>query len=276
MKHTFARIIHHILLMLGIYAVLLTGIAAFTLSAKADNNAMVRVVHASPDAGKVDVFVDGNKLLDNFDFATVTDYVPLSAGSHKIQVAPAGKGADAAVITQTVSANAGVMYSVAALGTKDSGFSLQAFVDDSRVPAGSATVRVYHLSSNAGPVDIETGGNKVITALNYQNASDYLSVPPGDYTFNVTATQANATVPVKATLKDGSFNSVFAVGLYKGTPELKFVLASVAGTPGMPQTGSDPNAVPASTPLLPWLGGIALLLFGIALTVRHFAVARQK
>ncbi|GER88235.1 cell wall anchor [Dictyobacter vulcani] len=238
--------------------------SASAFAAPADN-AFVRVVHASPAAGTVDVFVDGNKLLPNFTFGTVTGYVSVPAGAHKIQVAPAGKGADAAVINETVSVNAGVPYTVAAIGTKDTGFGLQAFADDNMLSGGMTKVRVYHLSPNAGPVNVATGGNTVITGLTYKNASDYLTVPPAAYTFNVTATQANATVPVSATLKDNTVNSVFAIGLYKGDPALKFVVGTVPGVPGMPQTGSNPNvAAPTSSnsTLLWFVGAVALLISG--------------
>ncbi|MBX5449008.1 DUF4397 domain-containing protein [Thermogemmatispora sp.] len=231
--------------------------------AAAQGNALVRVVHASPAAGSVDVFVDGGKLLSNFTFGTVTDYVSVAAGPHRIQVAPAGKGIDAAVINQTVSVDADMAYTVAAIGDSASNLGLQAFVDNNQLSSGMAKVRVYHLSPNAGPVDIATGGKTVISGLTYKNASDYLSVPPGSYTFDVTATQANATVPVSATLQSGMVYSVFAVGLYKGTPELKFVVAAVSGVPGMPNTGSDPNAMPQSTAsatALPWVVVLLALL----------------
>ncbi|GCE11896.1 DUF4397 domain-containing protein [Tengunoibacter tsumagoiensis] len=198
-------------------------------SAAPQANAFVRVVHASPDAGNVDVFVDGKSILTNFVFSTVTDYVPLAAGAHKLQVAPTGKGVGGAAITQSVSVDPGMYYTVAALGTRSSGFSLSAFVDDNRLTGGEPKVRVYHLSPNAGPVNVAVGGKTVITGLTYPKASAYLPVPAGSYTFDVTATSVNATVPVAATLKQGTVNSVFALGLYKGTPALKFVLASAKG-----------------------------------------------
>ncbi len=201
-----------------------------TSAAPADNNAFVRVVHAAPGAANVDVFVDGTALLSNFAFSTVSNYVPLPAGSHTIKVAPAGQGIAAAVITDAVVVTAGVPYTVAALGTNASTFQLQTFVDDNTAIANMAKVRVYHLSPNAGPVNVAASGVTVISGLTYPNASAYLPVPPGTYTFNVTATQANATVPVTATLKAGTVNSVFAVGLFKGQPPLTFVQASVAAT----------------------------------------------
>lgn len=254
------------------------GAQALPASASgADTMAFVRVVHASPDAGPVDVFVDGSKLLSNFQFATVTGYVGVPAGAHNIQVAPAGKGASAAVITQTVSVNAGVPYTVAALGTKSSGFSLEAFADNNLMSGGMAKVRVYHLSPDAGPVNVAVGGNTVISALTYQNASGYLTVPAGSYTFNVTATQANATVPVAATLGANMVTSVFAVGLFKGTPKLQFVAAQVAGVPGMPGTGSDPGPVTNNAPFNLWLTGLfAAAMLGVGTVTRKLVLVRQK
>lgn len=276
----FTKASRRLLVMVGVLTLLaFAGAQVLPVSAAgADNMAFVRVVHASPDAGTVDVFVDGAKLLSNFQFATVTNYVSVPAGAHKIQVAPAGKGMSAAVITQTVSVNAGVPYTVAALGTKASGFSLTAFADNNLISGGMAKVRVYHLSPDAGPVNVAVGGNTVISALTYQNASGYLTVPPGSYTFNVTATQVNATVPVAATLSANMITSVFAVGLLNGSPKLQFVAAQVAGVPGMPGTGSDPNPVTSNTQPLDLLliGLLALGLVGTGAATRKVVVARQK
>ncbi len=273
------KLIYSVTFLAGMMVFLVTSaIVSPTAFAAPAQMAFVRVVHASPAAGPVDVFVDGAKLLSNFQFATVTGYVPVPAGAHKIQVAPAGQGAGAAVITQTVSVNADVPYTVAAIGTKATGFSLAAFGDNNLISGGMTKVRVYHLSPDAGPVDVAAGGNTVISGLTYQNASAYLSVPPAAYTFKVTATQAGATVPVSATLSAGMVNSVFAVGLLKGSPKLQFVLASVSGVPGMPGTGSDPHA--SATPdnsLMPWLLGMAtVVLLSAGVAVKRLAIARQK
>ncbi len=281
-KNSFAMFVHRSTLLLGVLALLGCMVLQFTpaSAASAADMAYVRVVHAAPGAGTVDVFVDGATLLPGFTFGTVTGYVAVAAGSHKIQVAPAGKGIGASVITQTVTVSAGVPYTVAALGTAASGFSLAAFADNNLVSGNMAQVRVYHLSPDAGPVNVATGGSTVITGLTYTHASGYLSVPGGAYTFNVTATQAGATVPVSTTLTGGMVYSVFAVGLLKGTPALAFKLGAVAGVPGMPGTGSDPRPVThvgSSNPLLPWFfGALALLLLSSSVAARRFAFARQK
>jgi len=52
--------------------------------------AMVRVIHASPDAPAVDVYVDGNAVLTNVAFPAISNYLELPAGPHSVAVAPAG------------------------------------------------------------------------------------------------------------------------------------------------------------------------------------------
>ncbi|GCE10966.1 DUF4397 domain-containing protein [Tengunoibacter tsumagoiensis] len=278
MKQHLNRFFQRTALALGAF-LLMALFSTAALAAPADNNAMVRVVHASPVAGTVDVFVDGTALLPNFQFGTVTDYVPLAAGSHKIQVAPAGKGAGAAVITQDVTVQAGMLYTVAAVGNGSSDLGLQAFVDNNTVTNTMAKVRVYHLSPNAGPVNIAAGDKTVITGLTYKTASDYLTVPAGAYTFNVTATTVNATVPVPATLSANMVYSVFAVGLYNGDPALKFVVGTAKGSvvAGMPNTGNDPSIHTSNNETLPWIAGsVAAILLISAAAASRYAYTRRS
>src|SRR5579859_3389195 len=132
LKHSLATLVRGMLVVLGVLA-LAVAFMAHSGAASANSKAYVRVVHASPAAGPVDVYVDGSKLLDDFTFGSVTGYVPVSAGAHRIQVAPDGKGRGASVIDVTVTLNSGAYYTAAALGTKSSGFSLQAFADNNWV-----------------------------------------------------------------------------------------------------------------------------------------------
>lgn len=214
---------------LGILALLVCFLMQGSSAHAAALNAFVRVVHASPAAGPVDVFVDGHKLLNNFRFGTVTNYMALQAGAHKLQVTPTGKLLNAAVITQNVNVTAGVPYTVAAVGTRATGFSLVAFIDNNMSADGTTKVRVYHLSPNAGPVDVSNRTQRVITALTYDQASNYITVQPGFYTFNVRATQSGTVQPVAVTLRPRTINSVFALGELNGFPRWQFEVITVPG-----------------------------------------------
>jgi len=211
--------------------------------AHGQGTAYIRVVHAAPAAPDVDVYVDNSKLLTNFQFGQVTGYVPLAAGSHQIAVTPTGQPPSAAVIKQQVTVNAGTNYTVAAVGAQGVTPGLVAFVDDNSVASGMAKVRVYHLSGNAGPVSVATGGQTVISNLAFENASSYLSVQPGNYTFVVTLLNSGTKASLSASLSANTVTSVFAVGVAggSGATALKFATASVPGMPtAMPQTGFAP------------------------------------
>lgn len=245
-------------------------------AAPAAGNAYVRVVHAAPAAPNVDVYIDGAKLLSGFAFGTVTDYVPLAAGSHEIDVTAAGQPASSAVIKQSVTVTAGMNYTVAAIGDMGTQPALVAFADNNGVAAGMTKVRVYHLSSDAGPVSVAAGGQTVISDLAFKNASDYLTVKPGSYTFDVTLKNSGKALPLSATLTANQVVSVFAVGLANGSGDtaLKFVTKAVAGVPtGMPTTGFNPHPI-RSGGASPVSAGLVAALFALAAlaTLSVFAV----
>jgi hypothetical protein len=75
------------------------------------------------------------------------------------------------------------------------------------------------------------------------------------------------------------------VGLVNGTPAIQVVSAQANGTPGMPGTGSNPNAdaQPSSPELSPWMWGmLVILLVGLGVLslgkdiTRQIAVLRSR
>ena len=269
--HSLALVLRRISLGLGIMAL----IALFGIQAKPASAVMpafVRVVHASPDIGTADVFLDGTKLLSNFAFGTVTDYATIPPGPHKVQVALIGRGVGASVITQALSVQPGLAYTVVGLGTKAKGFSLEIFAENNQIAMGSAKVRLYHLSPGIGAVNLSVNGSAVVRGLAYEQASNYLILHPGSYTFDVIATQPNTTLPVSAALEANMVTSIFVVGMFNGTPQLQFITTQVPGLPRMPATGSDPHATSTrmnSYPWAPWLFGVLVLLMGGAVVASH-------
>ena len=263
----------------GVFALL----AVFCLQASpvsAESPSFVRIIHAAPGIGTADVFVDGTVLLSSFQFASVTGYATVPPGPHKVQIALVGKGSGASVITQTLAVSPGAAFTVAALGTQSSGFSLVVFTDNNQIASGQAKVRFYHLSPDIGSVNVSNGGSTVVSGLDYPQASNYLTMRTGAYTFDMSATQSNVTLPVSATLQSNMVTSVFAVGMANGTPPAQIVTAQTTGLPGSPNTGSDPNpsAAPGSSqsPML-WLFGVfALVVFGFGALTRRLANAHRR
>jgi sortase (surface protein transpeptidase) len=243
---------------------LLLGIQPLPASASAVSPSFVRIIDTSPDVGIVAVFVDGAKFLENVQFATVTDYLQLPAGSHKVQAALIGKGGSSTAIGQTLSVQAGAAYTVAALGTKATGYSLKVFVDNNLMAAGMAKVRFYDLSPRSYTLSIAIGFNRLIAALSYPQASNYLKLPAGLYTFTVSASQPPFTLLDQVTLKTNTVTSIFIVGVFHGSPPLQFIHVQVKGLPSMSGTGSDPNALPTNASPFTLLAPGPLALVGLS------------
>ena len=276
-ERSLARLVHSLPVTLGILALLgCFGTWALPASAQTQSPSFVRIIHASPDVGMADVFLDGAKLLSSFQFGAITDYASIPAGPHKVQIALVGKGINAAAITQTLTVSPGTAYTVAAIGTNATGLSLKVFVDNNIIDPGKTKVRVYQLSPNIGSINVATQGSTIATGVAYQQASQYLTLSPGSVTFDVTAPQANTTLSIAQTLKANTVTSILVVGTSTGSPKLELVPAQANGLPGLPGTGSDPRAPGAlptsSQPLPPWLlAALALLMIGTGVLARRLA-----
>jgi len=82
--------------------------------------ARIRVVHASPDAGVIDVGVEGaeENLFEGADFRNATEYLIIDAGEYPIEVRPGGE--DMTVALQSdATFDEGVTYDLIALGRPD-------------------------------------------------------------------------------------------------------------------------------------------------------------
>ncbi|HVB25313.1 MAG TPA: DUF4397 domain-containing protein [Ktedonobacteraceae bacterium] len=150
--------------------VLLAGFGTLVTPVAAATPAFVRIIHASPDVGTADIFVDGTKLLSSFQFGAVTGYVAIPPGPHKVQIALVGKGIGGSVLSQTLSVTPGLAYTVAAIGSQQTGPSLEVFVDSNYVVPGSTKVRVYDLSPDAGTISVSAGSNSLVSSLAYKQA----------------------------------------------------------------------------------------------------------
>jgi len=290
--------------LLGILTAASTLVGTFALSAATPasaqqaDTARVRVVHASPDAPAVDVYLNDSKAITNLAFKASSDFAAVPAGSYAVKVT--ATGATDAVISATLPLEAGQSYTVVAVG-RLADITARVYQDDtSALAAGKARLRVIHASPNTPGVDVAvTGGPVLITNLAFPNASDNLTVDAGTYNVEVrpTGTQTAALSAPGLALDAGKYYTVLAVGLLGETPALELLpivdtlaaqpvaaqptaeatMAPVAPVaeatatpvmaPGMPQTGAGENAFS--------LAVLALLLVG-ALTVGAGVYVRSR
>ncbi len=202
-------------LVLGLALLMALALATPAL-AQGSGEAQVRVAHLAPDAPNVDVYVNGEPVLTDVPYTTVSDYLSLPAGTQQVTVYATGDTASP-VIDAPVDIAAGGAYTVAAVGlVADGSLTAKVYEDDLRSPAsGNAKVRVVHASPDAGPVDVvPRGGQALVSGLTFPEASPYAEVPAGTYTLDVNAagTSKTALTVPDATLASGGVYSAFAVG----------------------------------------------------------------
>jgi hypothetical protein len=183
-----------------------------------EGDACVNVVHASPDAPAVDIYVDGAEALSGLEFGAASDWVALPAGEHQIQVTAADAALDTAVIDADVTLEEGAAYEIAATG-------LLAEIEPQIYPVDLSTlgsddesmarIRVVHASPDAPAVDVAVaGGDVLIENLPFTEASDYLDVPADSYDLEVrpTGTTDVALDLPGVALEAGTVYSVYAIG----------------------------------------------------------------
>lgn len=200
----------------------------------AEGDACVNIVHASPDAPAVDVYVDGQLALSNLEFAAFSGWVPVPAGEHHVQVTAAGQAPDTAVIDASLTLEQGVAYQVAATGLLAE-ITPQIYETDlAGINAETARVRVVHTSPDAPAVDVAvTGGDLLIPGLEFPNASDALDVPAGTYDLEVrpAGTSDVALALPGVQLDGGMVYDVFAIGQLADGSLTVLVVPSTAAQP---------------------------------------------
>jgi len=244
------------------FAILMAVVLLFSAAlvpnvAAQDDMAQVRVIHASPDAPAVDIYVNGEvvEALTNVPFFTASDFLSLPAGDQDIAVAPAGTSVDDAVINATVTLNGGSAYTIAAVGLLE---NIQAQVyEENLAPTadGEARVYVYHFSPDAPAVDVRLADGTVLAeGLAFPNKGE-LNVPADTYDIQVVPSGETEPVVIDLSgtaLEAGTLYSVFATNtLSEIAPQLATTSVGSEAAPEAAQPTEEPAATeaPAPTPM---------------------------
>ncbi|MGY1663541.1 DUF4397 domain-containing protein [Geodermatophilus sp. SYSU D00705] len=217
------------------------------------DTATVSVLHGVP-ATPVDVYVDGERLIDDFQPGTLTDPLELPAGEYDLALYPAdAPDASGAPLLSAdgVAVPAGANATVVAHLTADGAPALTPFVNDtSAVPAGQARVVVRHTAA-APAVDVRAGGAVVAPGLANPDEAT-LTVPAGTVSADVVlaGTDTVAIGPADLSLTEGATTIVYAWGSQTAGYQLAVQTVSGAhsapsGVPGGSAGLADDDSFPA-------------------------------
>jgi len=183
------------------------------------SDADLRVVHAVPDAPAVDVYVDGELAFEDVDFGNATDYQSVPTGTQTVTVTPADE-ADTVVFEGEVDVESGQATVAVGGELTDDGEELRvlALTDDADPAENESAVRLAHLAPDAPTVDVTVAesGDVLFDDVDFGNATEYETVPAGDYTLEVrNATDdddGEVVATIDVTVEDGDAYTAVATG----------------------------------------------------------------
>lgn len=210
-----------------------------------EGSAWVRVLHASPDAPAVDIWLDGAAVgapLAGLEFGALSPYVEIPAGPHAVKVCASADATVCPIDVPELAVEAGGRYTIAATNALAS-IEVQVLADAGAGDPAKAWVRFVHFSADAPSVDVLTqdGAATVAAGLTYPNATEYLPLDPGSYDLKVCATADTTVCPIDPPAVDvaaGQVYSVFAIGSLEGGTITGLVAVDTAEAP-MPSAAAS-------------------------------------
>lgn len=188
-------------LVLGLLALLVAFAALIPSISSAQGTNKVRIMHASPDAPAVDIYVGGNRVLSNVPFFAASDYLSLPDGTFQVAITPAGASTDVSVWVGELRVQGGYIGTVIAMNTLEN-LEVVLFEDTITPLSGQARVRVIHGSPDAPAVDIKLAGTSAAVVTNAPfKAAATLEVPAGTYAFDISPAGSSAVVFTTPQLK---------------------------------------------------------------------------
>ncbi|MFI2752954.1 DUF4397 domain-containing protein [Cellulomonas sp. P22] len=268
----------------GTIAVAALTFAAVPAQAATGDNAQLSVLHGVPGL-TVDVWVNGERTIDDFTPGSLAGPLDLPAGTYTVAItaADATDASSPAIGPVDLPLDAGGNYTaVAHLDTAGSPTATLFTNDTSPTAAGQGRLTVRHVAA-APAVDVLAGGQPVITNLTNPNEKS-LDLPAGTVQATVVAagtTEPALLGPADVTVAEGSNTIVYAWGSASSTPSTLALATQVVG--GL---HSDPSGVQAGQAGLvddsgtqPWMvaaGALAVLGVGVLLVARRTRVAAAK
>lgn len=247
----------------------------------AEGDAQLSVLHGVPGL-TVDVWVNGERTLDDFTPGTLAGPLALPAGAYELAITASDAADASAAVIGPVSVTLAANGNYTAVANLDAGGNPTAnlFTNDvSQIAAGKGKLTVRHTAA-APAVDVLAGGTAVISNLANPNEQT-LTLDPGTIPAAVAAAGTTTPVlgPADVTVAEGTSTIVYAWGsladnnLQLAVQTIEGLHSSPASVPGALDGSAD--AAPAPFVLGAGAAALALLLAGIG-AARTVAARRQQ
>lgn len=196
------------------------------------NSAELRVINASPDAGPLDVYFQGQLAVDSLPYSFANPYLFVQSGAADLTVR--AHGAINLLLESAPTFATGSFYTYAVSGPSTALTSVLLTDDTTSAPSGSFKLRMVHLAPAGpamdlyytGPTDDITTATPIVTGLAFKGASAYLTPATGSGRLRVTQAGTKTVLIDSGTL---TFSNSEVATL--------FVIGSAANGGGAPYSG---------------------------------------
>ena len=185
-------------------------------TSEAGEPAYVRLINAVPDAGGLDVSVDGRRVWKRSEFRSSTGYQTVSSGTYPVKLDADGLGTT--LLTQSLSFDKNRNYTLLALGLANGRQPARVQVLPEEKPEhlapGKASVRLINASPGTPSVDLVVNTIVGLKSVDYGRRSEPLALDSGPYDLQLAAagTAEMLVGPVHLTLAPGQTYTLIAMG----------------------------------------------------------------
>lgn len=173
----------------------------------------IRFLNANPSQTPIDIYINGRKVASYLNYRAFTEYMKAFPGYYRIVVFRAGTMRNPISVSQ-INVIANRIYTAAFIDTGISN-EWQLITDNTRVlNQNRAFVRFIQLSYTAPLMDVYIDNRLVLSDLDFQEVSRYLSLAPGKRNVKLKVATTNRTIleDPNMFLRAGNSYSVYIVG----------------------------------------------------------------
>ncbi|MGR5322453.1 DUF4397 domain-containing protein [Vibrio sp. DNB22_17_1] len=192
---------------LAVTVVAVLGISACGSDSDSKDYTYLQAVHASPDAPRANVLLNGNEALSDLDYGSGSGYVRLEEGTYDVAAdvqLPGGQTAE--VINAPLYLDDDILYTAFVVGSAADG-SVEPLIvtrsEDSMANNQSLDVQVVHAATGVTQVnvfvttpDADLTNENPVATLAYTQFTNVLNIPDGEYQIRLTDSSDAANTPV--------------------------------------------------------------------------------
>lgn len=121
--------------------------------------------------------MNGKKILYNFSFKEISQYITLPVGIYLIEIYPQGS-TSTPIIRKEVKLKENHHYTIPLI-SKDKTYQLLEYIDDNKIQSPITNIRVINLSPFYKNIDVSIkNGNTLFSTIGFKEATPYLTLTP--------------------------------------------------------------------------------------------------